>query len=176
MPYCLDCYTYCSKNVSGVVTQTVKWTFHIQVTCRTSLSFQCHTWNARVFMAMTAFKGISMIMTATPARTDGPRFCGTQRMVNSLIHIRVTDRVSVSMEDVVAVQTYLPEEIQSQNDLKWSRPQHVEEGGQIHEPLGIHGHEVHYLSHCGWALGSICYHQCLWRNKTTLMKAFLFSI
>lgn len=60
---------------------------------------------------------------------------------------------------------YLPEEIQSQNDLKRSRPQHVEEGSEVHEPLGIHGHEVHYLAHCGWALGSICNYQRLWKEK-----------
>lgn len=33
-------------------------------------------------MAMTALKGISMIMTATPASTDGPRFCKIQQSVN----------------------------------------------------------------------------------------------
>ena len=33
-------------------------------------------------MAMTALKGISMIMTATPASTDGPRFCKIQLLKN----------------------------------------------------------------------------------------------
>lgn len=31
------------------------------------------TWYALVFMAITALKGIRRTMTATPARTDGPR-------------------------------------------------------------------------------------------------------
>lgn len=40
----------------------------------TSPCFKDHTWQARVFMAITAFKGMSMTMTATPAITEGPRF------------------------------------------------------------------------------------------------------
>ena len=62
------------------------------------------------------------------------------------------------------VWTYLPEEIKCQNNLKWSRPQHVEESGKIHEPLCVHRHQVDYLSHRRWALGSISYHKRLQNN------------
>lgn len=33
-------------------------------------------------MAITAFKGISMTMTATPASTEGPRFCKNPAVSN----------------------------------------------------------------------------------------------
>lgn len=141
---------------------TFESTFRIQATRHTSLSSQRHTWNARVFMAMTAFKGISMTMTATPARTDGPRFCEAEQTVPPLSRTRLRSLGQCcGGRWCLAVRTYLPEEIQSQNDLKGSGPQHVEEGGQIHEPLGVHGHEVDDLPHGGRALGSVCYHQRL---------------
>lgn len=37
------------------------------------------TWYALVFMAITALKGIRRIITATPARTEGPRVYRVKR-------------------------------------------------------------------------------------------------
>ena len=36
---------------------------------------RCPTWQVLVFMAMTALTGTIRTITATPANTDGPRFC-----------------------------------------------------------------------------------------------------
>lgn len=44
-------------------------------------------------MAITAFKGISMTMTATPARTEGPRFCKNPA-VSSKVYTGGKKRVS----------------------------------------------------------------------------------
>lgn len=67
---------------------------------------------------------------------------------------------------------YLPEEIQRQHDLQGSRPQHVEEGGEVHEPLCIHRHQIHNFSHRGWTLGGVSYHQCL-KEKDSEMENFI---
>lgn len=50
------------------------------------------TWKARVFMAITAFKGISMTMTATPASTEGPRFCKNPA-VRSIVDTEVKENM-----------------------------------------------------------------------------------
>lgn len=34
------------------------------------------TWKARIFMATAPLSGISKTMRATPAKMEGPRFCG----------------------------------------------------------------------------------------------------
>ncbi|CAL8270990.1 unnamed protein product [Merluccius merluccius] len=33
---------------------------------------------------------------------------------------------------------YLPEEVKGQNDLQWSRPDHVDVSDEVHKALGIH--------------------------------------
>jgi len=75
---------------------------------------------------------------------------------------------------------YLPEEIQCQHDLKRSRPQHVEEGGEVHEPLSVHRHEIHYFSHCRRTLGSVSYRQSLknkrWGGETTVYNPIINPI
>lgn len=64
------------------------------------------------------------------------------------------------------MSTYLPEEIQRQHNLKRSGPQHVEEGGEVHEPLRIHRHQVDDLPHSGRTLGCVSYHERLQKETT----------
>lgn len=56
------------------------------------------------------------------------------------------------------VALYLPEEEERQDDLQRRWPQHVQEGGEIHEALGVHRHQVHHLTHRRRALGLVCDH------------------
>lgn len=46
------------------------------------------TWYALVFMAITALKGIRRTITATPARTEGPRVCKVKKKGGEKTHIR----------------------------------------------------------------------------------------
>ena len=40
------------------------------------------------------------------------------------------------------------EEEEGEHYLEWGRPDHVEVGHEVHEPLCVDRHEVDYLSHC----------------------------
>ena len=40
-----------------------------------------------------------------------------------------------------------PEEVHAEHDAQRAGPGHVEEGHQVHEPLGVQGHQVGRLSH-----------------------------
>ena len=47
------------------------------------------------------------------------------------------------------------EEDQSKHYLKRGGPDHVEVAHEVHEALGVHRHEVHYLSHRPLLAGSV---------------------
>lgn len=69
---------------------------------------------------------------------------------------------------IVLLNAYLPEEEKSKENLQWGWPQHVQEGGEIHESLGIHRHQVDHLSHRRWTFGLICDHQ--WLREMYIMS------
>ena len=54
-----------------------------------------------------------------------------------------------------------PEEDKRQHDLQGSGPDHVDVGHEVHEALGIDGHEVDYLSHGLRTTSLVAHHQCL---------------
>ena len=53
------------------------------------------------------------------------------------------------------------QEEERQDDLQRSRPDHVEVGHEVHESLGIHGHEVDNLADRPGASGSTAQNQSL---------------
>lgn len=63
--------------------------------------------------------------------------------------------------------TDLPEEGESQYDLQRCRPQHVQERGEVHKALSVHGHQVNDLSDGGGALRFIGNIQRLHKHNET---------
>ena len=57
--------------------------------------------------------------------------------------------------------THQPQEVEGKDDLQRGRPDHVNVRGQVHEPLGVHGHEVDDLPDRGGLSGRIGDHQGL---------------
>ena len=65
----------------------------------------------------------------------------------------------------VVRRPYLPEEVQGQNDLQGSGPDHVDVGDEVHEALGVHRHQVHHLAHRGGTSSCVADNQSLNVNE-----------
>lgn len=46
-------------------------------------------------------------------------------------------------------EAYLPQQIDGEDDLERSRPNHIDVGRQVHEPLRVHRHQVDDFPHGG---------------------------
>ena len=58
-----------------------------------------------------------------------------------------------------------PQEYQGDDDLQRSGPDHVEVRSEVHEALGIHRHEVDYLSHCAGLASFVAQSKSLGRSQ-----------
>ena len=62
------------------------------------------------------------------------------------------------------------EEDERHGDLVRAGPNHLQGGHHVHEPLGIHRHQVHYLSRCGRLARGIGEPQCLHQKHACTCK------
>lgn len=108
---------------------------------------------------------LAFILAEEPLQANGglggrPHYVyeGSPSSRSSLSPVDCRLSTSVMMRSVI---THLPEEVERQHHLQGSRPDHVDVGDEVHEALGVHGHQVDHLSHRGGAASRAADHQSL---------------
>ena len=60
------------------------------------------------------------------------------------------------------------EEDEGEHYLEWGGPDHVQVAHEVHEPLGVHRHEVDYLSHRPLSASTVTEEQGLQKNSYSI--------